>query len=290
MAMKYFSPQFKIATLAPKQKRLRSKIGGVPWGLPAKRWPKCCGFPQKLLAQLCHKPPMLDLGTTGTVLYLFQCLECLGIDGLGSGKSDSGGRAAFILHRSEMGSGFTTVDGFDHSPEMGERLIGEAFIEGYQNADDGIPESRLPEFYKEESVWALHEEFSQINWFGEGMTKFGGSPRWTGNGPMSCPRKPYEFLFQLNSSLRVNGHPPTPDEAGCKVGTHSVRKNGETIRSQTLTPRPENVRMNAPWGISFERTANHYEFEFTNLGTDGRVYVFINRARTPHAVTWFWNR
>ena len=74
--MRYFLPQFRIAAFSGTQTELRSKVGGLPWGLPKERWPRCCQRPQKLLAQLRHEPPMLDLGDAGAVLHLFQCLDC----------------------------------------------------------------------------------------------------------------------------------------------------------------------------------------------------------------------
>jgi hypothetical protein len=39
-----------------------------------------------------------------------------------------------------------------------------------------------------------------------------------------------------------------------------------------------------------ERGSNEYYFEFTNLGTDGVLYAFIDRTEQPHKVIWFWNR
>src|SRR5579864_8582585 len=104
--MQYFMPKFQIAALLPPQDRLRSKIGGIPWGLPPRLWPTCCGHPQKLLAQLCHEPPILDLGAEGSVLHLFQCLECMGI-------GNDTGRAAFIIDRSILGDGLVTIPGYD---------------------------------------------------------------------------------------------------------------------------------------------------------------------------------
>ena len=95
--MRSFLPTFQIATLAGEQTCLRSKLGGVPWGLPVERWPVCCGQPQKLLAQLCHQPPMLDLGAPGAVLHLFQRLDCLGI--AESGQRGRGLRAGRLATR-----------------------------------------------------------------------------------------------------------------------------------------------------------------------------------------------
>jgi hypothetical protein len=56
--MKQYEPIFSIATLNPAQDRLRSKFGGLPWGLSRVHWPKGMA----LLAQLVHESPMIDLG------------------------------------------------------------------------------------------------------------------------------------------------------------------------------------------------------------------------------------
>src|SRR3954469_25249809 len=109
--MRYFTPRFEIATLVGEQQKLISKLGGVPWGLPKDCWPSCCEQPMKLLAQLCHEPPVLDLGAPGAVLHLFQCLECCGI-----GEEEIGG-SAFIINQSHFESGLVRVPGYDGKGE-----------------------------------------------------------------------------------------------------------------------------------------------------------------------------
>jgi hypothetical protein len=275
--MRYFAPIFQPATLAKPQTRLISKIGGIPWGIPPKLWPKCCGKPEKLLAQLRHDPPMLDLGQSGAVLHLFQCLECLGI-------SNEAGRRAFIVDQSKLSPGLVTVPDYDAACDLGGPLIGEAFIIGWTEKDDRIPQARLPEFFDERQLWSLHEEFKSINWFDpREMSRFGGSPRWTGNGPQGFPRPPFEFLFQLDNLLFVQGKCPSADDVGCGVTRRTDSKD------HTTQPHPGNVRPNAPWGIQSD-SSNEYCFEFTNLGTDGTLYAFVNRNRAPYAIEWFWNR
>jgi len=282
--MQYFTPRFQIATLAPPQDRLVSKIGGVPWGLPLDHWPTCCGHPQKLLAQLCHQPPMLDLGDENAVLHLFQCLECGGL------RPGHRSLATFVLPRSKLDNNPAKIEGYDYKPALGEALIGEAFITGWDESDDGIPEQRLPEFFNEKSLWALQDVFSEIDWFkGRQRTKFGGSPRWTGNGPLDFPRRPFEFLFQIDCFLHVDGPPPTPDEVGCPVGKFTDVNAPQVDRIPAM-PRPGMERINAPWSLSYDRANNEFIFEITNFGSDGTAFVFINRTRRPHQVKWYWNR
>ena len=276
-------PQLQIAALRPKQDRLRSKIGGVPWGLPPHWWPTCCGHPQKLLGQFCHEPPMIDLGEEGAVLHLFQCLECLGL-------VDDSSRAAFIVDDSELSQGLVTIPGYDDKPDLGERLIGEVWIDGWEANDDGIPTERLNEFLTWETWSPLLKEFPDVRWFeGREATRFGGSPRWTGNGPGNFPPPPFEFLLQLDSGLYFKGDPPTPDEAGCPLNITEV-VDGRGSHFSTTKPDVNKIRLNSPWHITQERFEDHYWVEYTNLGTDGVAYVFIDRTKTPNEVRWFWNR
>ena len=276
-------PRFKIATMMPAQDRLLSKIGGLPWGLPQRLWPTCCGKPEKLLAQFCHEPQILDLGAADAVLHLFQCMECLGI-------GSESGAPAFIVDRAVLGDGLVMIDGCDLPGDLGNGLIGEAWIDAWDEQDDGIPESRREDFYSERSVWAIQDEYADIDWFdSRQMTRFGGTPRWTGNGPMGFPPIPFEFLLQLNNGLCVSGPPPVPDVVGCDVVTYTYADGGVTD-SKVVKPRLGIRRPNAPWIIAHEFSSDHYEFEFTNLGTDGTLFVFINRNCRPHVVHWFWNR
>jgi len=279
--MKYFRPHFQIATLAGKQDRLISKIGGVPWGLPEKYWPACCGRPQKLLAQLRHEPPMLDLGSPGAVLHLFQCLECGGIDDCG--------RDAVLLNESDLGCGLVRIEGFNVEPDLGNSLIGELWIDGWDEVDDGIPDARFSEFFDEKSVWKLHDEFPAIDWYScREKTKFGGSPRWTGNGPSFEP-PPFEFLFQLDNYLFLDGLPPNPNEVGCVVITNTLKKNGNSDQT-CVRPDAGRTQENAPWAVMYDYGSDHHYVDFTNLGSDGTLYVFFDRNQQPHEVRWLWRR
>ncbi len=276
--MRYYEPRFRMAVLAGEQDRLISKIGGLPWGMPVDLWPHCCGCPQKLLAQLCHEPPMLDLGKEGLVLHLFQCLECGGIEDCG--------RDVVVINQSSMTDGLTRVPGWDHSCGLGEPpLIGEFWIDEWLEKDDGIPYERLPEFFVESSYWALQDEFSEIDFYDFlGRTRFGGSPRWTGNGPLVVPPPPFEFLFQIDNSLILEGVPPDENTMGCVMTTFEA---GSSHQSNAL---PVATKLGAPWSLMHEVGSDNYSAEFTNLGSDGTIFVYIDRTQTPYAVQWLWYR
>jgi len=277
--MRYFIPHFQIATLAEPQTRLLSKIGGLPWGYPLDLWPHCCGQPQRLLAQLQHEPPMLDLGDSNAVLHLFQCLECGGIDDCG--------RGSVLLERSQLSDSLTTIDESGYEPTLDNPLIGELWIDGWTAADDGIPCSRLTEFFRHEAMWTLQKEFTQIDWYGyRERTKFGGTPRWTGNGPMGFPTGAFEFAFQIDNDVCLIGKMPKADEVGCYVS----ELNSSGSDWITTLPTDKAKRPNAPWGLFHEPPNSFFMAEFTNLGSDGTIYVFIDRSKSPHEVLWFWNR
>jgi len=57
-----------------------------------------------------------------------------------------------------------------------------------------------------------------------------------------------------------------------------------------VRPDPGRCLINAPWTIMYERSANYHYAEFTNLGSDGTAYVFIDRTQQPHGLKWLWNR
>jgi hypothetical protein len=281
--MKFFRPHFKIATLAERQDHLLSKIGGIPWGFPKERWPSCCGHPQKLLAQLRHEPSKLDLGSTTAVLHLFQCLECCGIDDCG--------RGVVLFNESDLGQGLDGVEGYDDKPELGNSLIGELWIDGWEELDDGVPSARFSEFFDEESMWKLQNEFPQIDWFGgRERTKFGGTPRWTGNGPaVSSLPPPFEFLFQLDNYLFLDGLPPKPNEVGCGLITNTPKPGGGYDQVY-VRPDAGRVRENAPWSVIYDQGSDHFYVDFTNLGSDGTAYVYIDRTRQPNEIRWLWSR
>ena len=182
-----------------------------------------------------------------------------------------------------------TVPGFNDKPEYGEPLIGEFWIDYWEQADDSIPASRMSEFFTWEQWSALVDDFPGIEWFDIcESTRFGGSPRWTGNGPLSAPIAPFEFLLQL-TTIHFEGSAPPADAVGCPIHT-SATKDGRAYHHSNESPTESRRKPNSPWHLS--RTLNHPGFfaEYTNFGSDGTAYVFIDRAKHPHDVQWYWNR
>ena len=262
--MKFYQPKLELAALKPPQRKLRSKFGGLPWGLPLARWSRCqsCGRLMSLLGQLCHDPPALDLGGAKHVLHLFQCQECFGYE---SGN----GNDALMIPVRELDPRMTPLpEDEDLRGILGsdlDRLVGELWIKGWQEVDDGLDPIPAKDVFNQRKWMELPEAAANLMFDCRWRTKMGGVPYWTGNGPLEKPRRGYEFLFQLDNDIELSGSPPKKDEVKGKS--------------------------NAPWHISHDKSAKGKFFvEITNLGTDGTAYFFINRKLKPAKVHWFWNR
>ena len=65
--------------------------------------------------------------------------------------------------------------------------------------------------------------------------------------------------------------------------------NGERISSHGQ-PASERRLSNAPWKLFYERGSTFHDAEYTNFGSDGTAFVFIDRTQTPPVVRWLWNR
>jgi uncharacterized protein YwqG len=170
--MRHFVPVLKLGSSLPAQTRLEDKLGGLPWGLPASRWPMCatCGEPQTLLAQLRHHAERLDLGKEGRVLILFQCNHDPGMCETWSGGS--GANACLILEAEELGHGLTPVPTADTTVEPEVRVV-----DWREGVDD-------------ESEPAME-------------TKLGGIPSWI-QGDDEGPAKPWRWIAQLDSTHQLD--------------------------------------------------------------------------------------
>lgn len=223
-----------------------------------------------LLGQLKHDPPALDFGGPDHVLHLFQCQDCFGYE---SGH----GNDAIFVSAQELG------DALCEPPAGLERLVGELWIKDWIEEDDGLPSELAKDLFDTETWMQLPDAIVQRMFDWRRRTKMGGVPYWTGNGPLHRPKRGYEFLFQLDTGIEINGSLPQPDDIGGMVIV--VESNG---KQGFREPKPGKKKRNAPWTISqFE---GELEVQITNLGTDGTAYFMINRKTVPPKVYWFWNR
>lgn len=301
--MKFYRPKLLIATLEGPQTRLLSKFGGLPWGLPTKRWSRCqqCGRLMSLLAQLTHDPPALDLGGPDHVLHLFQCQDpgCLGIE-------PGEGNDAVMVPIAELRDGLTQVP---ENEELGgcdavmingvvpshlRLLVGELWIDGWLAEDDEFSPELATHAFDCEKWMELPDSVTNYMFGARFRTKMGGIPYWTGNGPLDPPPPGYEFLFQLDTLIQFEGEPPKPDACGAMLVSTDYLGEESALRprviEQYFKPAPENKKPNAPWSIGVDNIEPGFTVNITNFGSDGTAYVFINRRTRPASVMWRWTR
>jgi hypothetical protein len=187
----------------PDQFSLEGKFGGLPWGLPAERWPYCafCHSPQSLIAQLRHERDRLDLGKTGRVLFVFQCNGDQGR--CPTWDMNSGANSCFVLDEEELTEGLSEPNWYvapeDHVDRwLDENVFEEWRVLRWQEKEDGIPASypgffgllhALPEGYDEAQDTKFCSEVFQ-------GTKLGSVPFW-----LQFPKDPPggRFLGQIDS-------------------------------------------------------------------------------------------
>jgi hypothetical protein len=247
-----FRPIFQLGILNGKRSGREDKLGGLPFGLPPDRWPRCavCGLPQVYLAQFrnSHK---IDLGREQRSLFLFQCPDGALCE---SWDHRTGANAAILIEASDMTE--TTT----HAPE-GTQVEPEGIIIGWN-----------------EVTPPLHSIYA------------GGNPTFLANHPVYVAnrfggREPHgRFLLQLIDAITFAGAPPTIGETGAqhlhywggKYGQDNVRIEdppeprrhyGRWSTGQTDVPgRPSQViiREDGEWLVPWANFGN------------GTAYVFMN--------------
>ena len=249
--MKYFVPDLDLSSTLPQQARLEDKLGGLPWGLPAARWPMCatCGKPQTLLAELGHSSDRLDLMADGRVLFVFHCNNEPGM--CDDWDQDSGGNAAFILERDELCDGQTPV------PDPEPPSYPEARVARWLQRDDGLDAGLYSSFFREASYLSLGEEIiSSVPM----STRLGGVPAWIQSAD-EAPQGEWRFIGQLDS--RYSFFRPMPALGGAP-------------RALDAEPDPE----------QFE--GRLWSTEGPNFGDGGIGYLFLRPSPGVPQCRFFW--
>jgi hypothetical protein len=193
-----YVPVQKLGVLLPPQNQFQDKFGGLPWGLPRARWPRCghCRAPLSFLSQLIHDPERLDLGRPGRHLLAFQCdaeNKCPEYEG------GSGANAVVLLEPEEVEPRLTAPP----HPEM-----------------------------------TIHTETRVLRWKAckrlgnTEKTLLGGEPHWFQNE--EPPPPPYRFVLQMQFSYEFTGKIPAADDLGCEVH-REVR--GRTVVEYPKAPK-----------------------------------------------------
>lgn len=199
------------------------KLGGLPWGFPAQRWPICaeCGRPMSHLGQFPSRSPEADSPilplAADEVVFLFKCEW----DSICSfWEFDGGANQVFSLPRKELGDTPTQppVHETDGSPE----ILPELGVASWCKKDDGVPAELEDDFYDYGRHNDLPNEIAYPHdWASEWRTKFGGAPYWTGNGAQGMP--PGRLLLQIDNWVTMEDGSTSPEVANfCSDGTAFV--------------------------------------------------------------------
>jgi hypothetical protein len=214
--MLYFLPDIQLATEMLPQTRLEDKLGGLPWGLPPSRWPRCsnCGRSQSLLAQFVHHSGRLELDREGRVLFMFQCNHEPGR--CSTWEGGSGANACFVLEPDELIDGLAPLPADNPSTEREARII------RWLEKEDEITPSQARAFFSDSEFLTLPEE---VILRAAQVTRLGGVPSWIQSADEG-PKDGWRFVGQLDSFCsfftppRTNGDGVKPDAQHQAGRTH----------------------------------------------------------------------
>jgi hypothetical protein len=187
--MRYYVPDIRDSSELPHQTSFEDKLGGLPWGIREKDWPKCkdCGRSQSLLAQFAHSPPALDIGRAGRVLSVFQCNHDPGM--CSTWEGGSGANACLISEPEALDSGLCKAPPDALPPEREVRIA-----EWIEN-DDGVSAAAALRLLSDGSFPLPADENKKVT----AATKLGSVPFWIQN-PDEGPKGAWRFVGQLDST------------------------------------------------------------------------------------------
>ena len=182
------------------QTKLMDKIGGLVWGLPAKKYPVCadCGAPQTFVAQFLHHPKRLDLGRDGRVLFVFSCFskdeDCQTFD------PESGANACFILEPEELKNDLTPLPDPRILFHLGTRIT------EWRTKEDDVTDDLAQPLLEGNSLLTLVPEDKLNNFNLSTGTKLGSVPTWLQSlpqwfhGSTKDPLNGWKFIGQLDAN------------------------------------------------------------------------------------------
>jgi hypothetical protein len=275
-AMKYFVPELRLGVQSPAQNQPLDKFGGLPWGMPASKWPHCssCRKSMALIAQLFHQEQRLDLGAPGRCLFVFMC--CTPETGCSDTfDSRAGSNASFVLEPGELDSDLTRPPDADVSwPIWSVQSCGLAGVGNYGQKLWVNVEARVISWREQDGD--SHQDIYP-------HTKIGGAPFWL-QGPH--PEADGLFAAQFSESFVFPPPMPQPDEIGSRVTAGEI---GNTRYSNPAAFRhdgPHDVNDISPPDPKF--AAGSWCCSSANFGT-GMAYLLLrpNDAAPPTCeFTW----
>ena len=300
--MKYFVPTLALGALSPPQTRLADKFGGLPWGLPAEKWPSCaeCGNPQTHLATFTHSAERLDLGAEGRVVMIFQCGHAPNETDCETYEANSGANAVVFLNAHELGNGLTEPPAPGASKEI------EMRVARWTEKQDLVTPELEPLHYPPEGLWYTadgkwverDEAREAIDDSVEAGARLGSVPCWVQEPESIDPV--FHFVAQLAMYYHFPDPIPSADAVGAVVSVLRVMDRMDRIRLLTLDPdeiwdvrKPTHPDPSLRGQIYFsdltlERYGSGFDVEAAEFGDGGKGYLFIH----PHPVCprglFFW--
>ena len=171
------------------------KVGGAPIGWP-RDWPVCamCSLPMSFLGQFTGDPlaPRLPAGHT---LFLFTCERDSICD---FWDPVAGANACVLIPHDELGAHPTSIPG--DTP-----VLLELWVSKWTSRDDGIPAELEESLHENGRFHDLPEDVVFPHDFDSALlTKAGGAPYWTANGPCDLLDPSDRLVLQLDSWLTVS--------------------------------------------------------------------------------------
>jgi len=295
--MKYYVPELRLAILSPPQTQSTDKFGGLPWGMPVTKWPRCafCKNSMALIAQLFHHEQRLNLGASGRCLFVFMCSTPVSRCS-DTFDSEAGANASFVLEPGELGSGLTwPPDALESWPVWAVQSCGllrpggyggkvwihvEARVSGWREMEDGVDSTFAEAFLDPVQYWALPRETCERAY---PKTKLGGAPCWV-QGPPDLRNG--EFCAQFGSGLEFPPPMPGADEIGCRVSTGG-RDDHRAVEPKV--PRHDGPREACEVSCATSRVpAGTWSCGGPNYGM-GMAYLFLKQnGDAPPSCAFMW--
>lgn len=260
--MNYYTPELAFGHLPP-QRKLQDKFGGLPWGIPQERWPRCqqCGNPMAHVMQMEHDTDRLDLGGD-RVLCVFMCFnfdDC----SCETWDAESEANAVLIVERNDLTATLCVPD-FDNL-----LLYPEVRVLKWNKHEDPVTPELFPLCF-DDAYFDLPDEVGQGIRRG---TKLGGAPAWL-QGAGEGPASPYRFAGQF--SMEHHLPPPAPKPITHEAPAVEVFEGLD----------------NVTWKYSGDITAVSNDGSFlcqaADYGDSGTAYLFVNPDPSNPSGKFFW--
>lgn len=184
-----YRPICSISDKPSTQNRLRSKFGGLPWGLPDNYWPS---QDVVLLAQLVHDPPAIDLGGEN-VAFIWHWIDPDKWQDPPRYRIDKSN--GFILPQNKLLEGLV-------EPAFETECFQELLIDGWEAIDDNLADAPSQKYTTYDGLRELGSNAILDSKFWHLLsTKFGGVPHWRGSSGLHELPEGCDFLFQTDGSV-----------------------------------------------------------------------------------------